>query len=64
MQQYYRKHVVYHLLPLTITVLIRRFVLLGTLTTIADPWYFWKGSCTSKAHKPVTLSGNATFTKV
>ena len=34
------------------------------LTTIADPWYFWKGSCTSKAHKPVTLSGNATFTKV
>ena len=37
---------------------------LAHLTTIADPWYFWKGSCTSKAHKPVTLSGNATFTKV
>ena len=34
------------------------------LTTIADPWYFWKGICVSKAHKPVTLSGNATFTKV
>ena len=34
------------------------------LTTIADPWYFWKGICHSKAHKPVTLSGNATFTKV
>ena len=34
------------------------------LTTIADPWYFWKGICLSKAHKPVTLSGNATFTKV
>ena len=34
------------------------------LTTIGDPWYFWKGSCNSKAHKPVTLSGNATFTKV
>ena len=29
------------------------------LTTIADPWYFWKGICLSKAHKPVTLSGNA-----
>ena len=27
------------------------------LTTIADPWYIlWKGTCTSKAHKPVTLS--------
>ena len=34
------------------------------LTTIADPWYFWKGICLSKAHKPVTLSGNPTFTKV
>ena len=34
------------------------------LTTIAGPWYFWKGIRTSKAHKPVTLSGNATFTKV
>jgi hypothetical protein len=34
------------------------------LTTIADPWYFWKGIRTSKAHKPVTLSGNHTFTKV
>ena len=34
------------------------------LTTIADTWYFWKGICVSKAHKPVTLSGNATFTKV
>ena len=34
------------------------------LTTIADPWYFWKGICHSKAHKPVTLSRNPTFTKV
>ena len=34
------------------------------LTTIGGPWYFWKGICVSKAHKPVTLSGNATFTKV
>ena len=34
------------------------------LTTIAGPWHFWKGIRTSKAHKPVTLSGNATFTKV
>ena len=34
------------------------------LTTIAGPWYFWQGIRTSKAHKPVTLSGNATFTKV
>ena len=34
------------------------------LTTIADPWYFWKGICLSKAHKPVTLSGNPIFTKV
>ena len=34
------------------------------LTTIGDPWYFWKGICVSKAQKPVTLSGNATFTKV
>ena len=24
----------------------------------------WQGICVSKAHKPVTLSGNATFTKV
>ena len=24
----------------------------------------WQGSCTSKAHKPITLSGNPTFTKV
>ena len=24
----------------------------------------WKGTCTSKAHKPVTLSWNLTFTKV
>ena len=24
----------------------------------------WKGTCTSKAHKPVTLSWNPTFTKV
>ena len=36
----------------------------GNLNTIADPWYFWKGICVSKAHKPVTLSGNAPFTKV
>ena len=29
----------------------------GNLTTIADPWYFGRVlSCTSKAHKPVTLS--------
>ena len=34
------------------------------LTTIGGPWYFWKGICVSKAHKPVTLSGNPTFTKV
>ena len=34
------------------------------LTTIVDPWYFWKGICHSKAHKPVTLSRNPTFTKV
>ena len=34
------------------------------LTTIADPWYFWKGICVSKAHKPVSLSGNPTFRKV
>ena len=34
------------------------------LTTIGGPWYFWKGSCTSKAHKPVTISGNPTFLKV
>ena len=33
------------------------------LTTIADPWYFWKGIRTTKAHKPVTLLGNHTFTK-
>ena len=26
------------------------------LTTIGGPCYFWKGICTSKAHKPVTLS--------
>ena len=38
--------------------------IVANLTTIADPWYFWKGICTSKAHKPVTLSGNHTFTKV
>ena len=36
----------------------------GNLTTIGGPWYFWKGICVSKAHKPVTLSGNHTFTKV
>ena len=40
------------------------FVMRNHLTTIAGPWYFWKGIRTSKAHKPVTLSGNATFTKV
>ena len=34
------------------------------LTTIGGPWYFWKGICVSKAHKPVILSGNPTFTKV
>ena len=34
------------------------------LTTIGAAWYFWKGICSSKALKPVTLSGNATFTKV
>ena len=34
------------------------------LNTIGACWYFWKGSWTSKAHKPVTLSKNATFTKV
>ena len=34
------------------------------LTTIGGAWYFWKGICPSKALKPVTLSGNATFTKV
>ena len=34
------------------------------LTTIGGPWYFWLGRCVSKAHKPVTLSGNPTFTKV
>ena len=34
------------------------------LTTIEDPWYFWKGICVSKAHKPVSLSENPTFTKV
>ena len=39
-------------------------MLVKHLTTIADPWYFWKGICLSKAHKPVTLSGNHTFTKV
>ena len=38
--------------------------ILSHLTTIAGPWYFWQGIRTSKAHKPVTLSGNATFTKV
>ena len=26
------------------------------LNTIGACWYFWKGSWTSKAHKPVTLS--------
>ena len=31
---------------------------LHNLTTIGGPWYFWYGSCPSKAHKPVTLSGN------
>ena len=36
----------------------------SNLTTIGGPWYFWKGICPSKAHKPVTLSGNHTFTKV
>ena len=34
------------------------------LNTIATGWYFWKGIWTSKAHEPVTLSKNATFTKV
>ena len=34
------------------------------LTTIGGPCYFWKGICVSKAHKPVILSGNPTFTKV
>ena len=34
------------------------------LNTIGGRWYFWKGIWASKAHKPVTLSGNATFTKV
>ena len=36
----------------------------ANLTTIAGPWYFWQGRCSSKAPKPVTLSGNPTFTKV
>ena len=36
----------------------------ANLTTIGGPWYFWKGICVSKAHKPVTLSENPTFTKV
>ena len=34
------------------------------LNTIGGRWYFWKGIWASKAHKPGTLSGNATFTKV
>ena len=38
--------------------------LVCNLTTIGGAWYFWKGICPSKALKPVTLSGNATFTKV
>ena len=36
----------------------------ANLTTIGGPWYFWKGICHSKAHKPVISSGNPTFTKV
>ena len=47
-----------------LTFLLWLFDSFYNLTTIADPWYFWKGICVSKAHKPVTLSGNATFTKV
>ena len=34
------------------------------LNTIGACWYFWKGIWASKAHEPVTLSKNATFTKV
>ena len=34
------------------------------LNTIGACWYFWKGIWASKAHEPVTLSGNPTFTKV
>ena len=34
------------------------------LNTIGGCWYFWKGIWASKAHKPVTLPENATFTKV
>ena len=43
---------------------LRAYCLNIHLTTIGGPWYFWKGICPSKAHKPVTLSGNPTFTKV
>ena len=52
-----------HIICCTILITFLIYVL-HNLTTIAGPWYFWQGSCTSKAHKPVTLSGNATFTKV
>ena len=39
-------------------------ILVLHLNTIGACWYFWKGIWASKAHEPVTLSKNATFTKV
>ena len=47
------------------TTTFQKFLYYGAnLTTIGGPWYFWKGICVSKAHKPVTFPGNPIFTKV